>query len=299
MAEKRRGLGRTLETLLSGSAPSSETSSQVVENKENSGIAHLPVTSVAPGQYQPRRDFDEETLQNLAESIKSQGILQPIVVRKLASGNHEIIAGERRWRAAQLADLKEVPVIVKELSDEHALAIGLIENIQRENLNALEEAVALQRLVDEFQLTHQEVAQSVGRSRATVSNMLRILSLNPDVKTLLEHGDLELGHAKALLALSGQKQSAIARVVVAKGLSVRETEKLVKQTLNPSVQPTKEKVTLDPDIQRLQKRLSERLGAQVTIQVQNKGKGKLIINYNNLDELDGILAHIESTEPVS
>lgn len=296
MAEKKRGLGRTLETLLSGSAPSSENDSQPIENKENSGIARLPVTSMAPGQYQPRRDFDDESLQSLAESIKSQGILQPIVVRKLASGNHEIIAGERRWRAAQLADLKEVPVIVKELSDEHALAIGLIENIQRENLNALEEAIALQRLVDEFQLTHQEVAQSVGRSRATVSNMLRILSLNPDVKTLLEHGDLELGHAKAILALSGQKQSAIARVVVAKGLSVRETEKLVKQTLNPVVQPAKEKVTLDPDILRLQKRLTDRLGAEVSIQVHNKGKGKLVINYNSLDELDGILAHIESTE---
>ena len=299
MAEKKRGLGRTLETLLSGSAPSTETSSQPVEKQENSGLAQLPITSIAPGQYQPRRDFDEEALGALADSIKAQGILQPIVVRQLASGNYEIIAGERRWRAAQLADLSEVPVIVKELSDEQALAIGLIENIQRENLNALEEALALQRLVNEFSLTHQEVAEAVGRSRATVSNLLRILSLNPDVKTLLEHGDLELGHAKAILALEGQKQSAIARVVVAKGLSVRETEKLVKQTLQPAAKPVDKVNAIDPDIQRLQQRLSQRLGAEVAIQVQNNGKGKLVINYNSLDELDGILAHIEPSEAVS
>lgn len=292
MTEKRRGLGRTLETLLSGSAPLSVTAEDVIELKESASLLSLNIEKLAPGQYQPRREMDPEALNTLADSIKSQGILQPILVRQLGSGNYEIIAGERRWRAAKLAGLTEVPVILKTLNDEEALAIGLIENIQREDLNPLEEALALQRLASEFSLTHQEIADAIGRSRTAVTNLLRILTLNADVKHLLERGDIELGHAKVLLALEGSQQSVVAKIVVAKGLSVRETEHHIRQLQNEKLGLAKPAVTLDPDIRALQQRLSGQLGAQVSIQMQAKGKGKLVIVYNSLDELDGILAHI-------
>lgn len=290
MTEKKRGLGRTLETLLSGSAPSTITAE--LNRPKSTDLTYLDIEKLAPGQYQPRREMGPEALNALAESIKSQGILQPILVRQLGSGNYEIIAGERRWRAAQLAGLMEVPVIVKSLTDEEALAVGLIENIQREDLNPLEEALALQRLASEFALTHQEIADAIGRSRTAVTNLLRILTLNADVKNLLERGDIELGHAKVLLALEGGQQSIVAKIVVAKGLSVRETEHTVHQLQNEKLGLAKPVPVLDPDIRNLQQRLMAQLGAQVTIQMQSKGKGKLIIAYNSLDELDGILAHI-------
>lgn len=292
MAEKKRGLGRTLETLLSGSAPSAVITDDLVDKKDDLALKFLPIEKLAPGQYQPRRDIDQDALNALADSIKSQGVLQPIVARQLGSGSYEIIAGERRWRASQVAGLTEVPVIVKSLTDEEALAIGLIENIQREDLNPLEEALALQRLASEFSLTHQQIADSVGRSRTGVTNLLRILTLNTDVKTLLEHGDIELGHAKVLLALQGQKQSDTAKIIVSKGFSVRETEKYIHQLQNPTPKASKTTEAIDPDIRSLQQRLTQQLGAQVNIQMQTKGKGKLVITYNSLDELDGILAHI-------
>lgn len=295
MALKKRGLGRTLETLLAGSAPSTENSetTEPVDFNENIEFVRMPVDQLKPGQYQPRRDFDQDALQTLSESIKSQGILQPLVVRQLASGRYEIIAGERRFRAAQLAGLTEVPVIIKSLTDEEALAIALVENIQREDLNPLEEALALQRLANEFGLTHQETADAVGRSRSSVTNLLRLLTLNSDVKTLLEHGDIEVGHAKALLSLEGSKQSMAARMVVAKNLTVRETEGLVKNLLEDTPKKPKDKQIIDPDIRHLEQKLSAQLAAQVKIQSNAKGKGKLVISYSSLDELDGILSRIK------
>jgi len=250
----------------------------------------LPIEKLQRGQYQPRQQFGSEQLAELAESIKAQGIIQPIVVRKLASGQHEIIAGERRWRAAQLAGLDKVPVIVKDMTDEVAMAVALIENIQRQDLNPIEEAAALARLVEEFGLTQQEVAEKLGKSRTTVTNLLRILNLNPEVRLMLEQGKLELGHAKVLLALEGQNQTQVARLASLKGLTVRETEALVKKALNPS-QKSKT-ASLDPNVKRLKQDLEETLGARVELKHTPKGKGQLVIHYNSLDELDGILSHV-------
>ena len=301
MSAKKRGLGRGLDALLSSSkpAPSSskeqdtvnvteavQTAAQPVANE----LQKLPIEFLHSGKYQPRKDMSEEALEELASSIRSQGIIQPIVVRPVAENSFEIIAGERRWRAAQIAKLESVPCIVKDVPDEAAVAIALIENIQREDLNAMEEAIALNRLLNEFELTHQQVADAVGKSRTTVTNLLRLNNLNSDVKILLEHGDIEMGHARCLLALEGEAQSDAARLAVAKALTVRETEKLVRSILEPVA--AKKAPEKDPDVKRLEQKLADNLGAKVEINYNAKGKGKLVISYTNLDELDGILNRI-------
>ncbi|MDF2179716.1 ParB/RepB/Spo0J family partition protein [Aliiglaciecola sp. CAU 1673] len=290
MSTKKRGLGRGLDALLATSQHARQDRAPG-EDITRGELQKLPVEFLQPGKYQPRKDMSPEALEDLASSIRAQGIIQPIVVRKVAENKYEIIAGERRWRASQMAHLDVVPCLIKDVPDEAAVAIALIENIQREDLNAMEEAQALQRLLTEFELTHQEVAEAVGKSRATVTNLLRLNHLNDDVKLLLEYGDIEMGHARALLALEGDSQNEAARTVVAKGMTVRDTEKLVKKYLEPT--PAKSPVKLDPDIKRLESKLSENLGAVVTIAHTPKGKGKLVINYSSLDELDGILARIK------
>jgi ParB family chromosome partitioning protein len=251
----------------------------------------LPVDVIVRGKYQPRVDMHKESLSELADSIRAQGVLQPIVVRRVSDSGYEIIAGERRWRAAQLAGLHEVPVIVRDVEDRAAIAIALIENIQRENLNPMEEAHALDRLIREFELTHEQAAEAVGRSRAAVSNLLRLLDLDDGVKRMVERGELEMGHARALLSLAGSAQLEVARKVAAGGLSVRATEGLVRKMLRPH--PAKTPQRKDPDIRQLETRLADTLGASVQIQSGRGGKGKLEIRYNSLDELDGILAHIQ------
>ena len=254
-----------------------------------SALRHLPLDRIKPGPYQPRSVFDPESLKELADSIRAQGVIQPIMVRPL-DGEFEIIAGERRWRAAQQAGIEEIPVIVRDVDDEVAVALALVENIQRENLNPLEEAAALKRLVGDFQLTHQEAAEAVGRSRSTVSNLLRLLELSEDVREMVDARHLEMGHARALLSLSHALQVRAAREVVRKELSVRETERLVRRLLNP---PKPGSRTVDPDILRLQDQLSEALCAKVKIQHGQKGKGKLVIAYNSPDELEGIIGHLK------
>ena len=244
------------------------------------------------GTYQPRVHFEPEALQELADSITAQGVVQPIVVRPLQDGRFELIAGERRWRATQLAGLCSIPAVVKDLDDQSAAAVSLIENIQRENLNPLEESRALQRLIDEFDMTHQQVAEVVSRSRTSVTNLLRLKDLNDDVKTLVDEKQIEMGHARALLALTGSEQSMLAQKVASRGLSVRETEQLVRKQLNPVEKPKHASGQQDPDIKRLTEELSERIGAPVDLQSRSGGKGKLIISYNSLDELDGILSKI-------
>jgi ParB family chromosome partitioning protein len=292
MAAKKRGLGRGLDALLGGdSGGDTETAESV---SKNAGPSVLPVDIIERGRFQPRRDFNAESLQELADSIAAQGVVQPIVVRPLAEGRYEIIAGERRWRAAQQAGLSDIPVVVRDVTDKTAMAMGLIENIQREDLNPLEESTALQRLLNEFELTHQQIAQAVGKSRTTVTNLLRLLDLNEDVKSYIEQGSLEMGHARALLGLKGQIQSETAKKVAARGLSVRETEKLVRrlqsgETVSGSARPAKPE---DPNIRRLESGLTDKLGAMVRIQQGGGGKGKLVISYNTLDELEGILDHI-------
>jgi ParB family chromosome partitioning protein len=290
---KKRGLGRGLDALL-GSAGIPDQSPQ---SREVTGLRELPVDLIERSRYQPRADFNEEALQELADSIRAQGVIQPVVVRPLAghANRYELIAGERRWRAAQLAGLHAVPAVIREVDDQAAMAMALIENIQRQALNPIEEAVALNRLIGEFGLTHEQTAEAVGRSRAAVSNMLRLLNLEPEVKSLVEQRELEMGHARALLALQGAAQIRAARHVIDKGLSVRETERLVKKdgSGSPHTKTTGSPPGLDPDTQRLQDELSERLGAKVQFQTAKGGKGKLIIQYNSLDELDGILNHIK------
>ena len=289
MATKTRGLGRGLDALLGGAnvAAVQEEAAQV----DRSELQQLPVDIIQRGKYQPRRDIDPATLDELAHSIRSQGVMQPIVVRSIGSGRYEIIAGERRWRASQQAGLDKIPAIVREVSDEAAIAMALIENIQREDLNPIEEAVALQRLQQEFQLTQQQVADAVGKSRVTISNLLRLIALPDEIKTLLSHGDLEMGHARALLGLPGERQVEGARHVVARGLTVRQTEALVRQWLSQK-EDDKSAPKSDPDIVRLEQRLAERLGSPVQIKHGEKGKGQLVIRYNSLDELQGVLAHI-------
>lgn len=285
--QKKRGLGRGLDALLSSARPDTAGMTQ-------GQLRNLPVDIIQRGKYQPRKNMHAENLQDLADSIRAQGVVQPIVVRQLGqAGRYEIIAGERRWRAAQLAGLQDIPAIVRNVSDNDALAIALIENIQRAELNAMEEANAFKRLIGEFGMTHEAVAQAVGRSRAAVSNLLRLLDLNDDVKQLVERGTLEMGHARALLALSGKPQSAAAQDVAKRALSVRETERLVQRLLAAPRGKSVEKRRADPDVRRLEKDLAEKLGASVRIQAGAKGKGKLVISYNSLDELDGILKHIK------
>lgn len=296
MSARKRGLGRGLDALLA--TQSNQTTVEEVSTEETTatstdktaGLVKLPIEQLQPGKYQPRKDMSPDALEELASSIKTQGIIQPIVVRLVAEDQYEIIAGERRWRASQIAELDTVPCIIKDVPDEAAVAIALIENIQREDLNAMEEAIALQRLQDEFELTHQEVADAVGKSRTSVTNYLRLNKLELDVKTLMEHGDLEFGHAKVLLGLSGDEQVLAARKVVAKDLTVRETEKLVN-TIAEGEKPKAEKAK-DPDVKLLEQQLVEKLGAKVDISYNRKGKGKLVISYTSLEELDGIISHI-------
>jgi ParB family transcriptional regulator, chromosome partitioning protein len=288
MAAKKRGLGeRGLGALLAGSKVKLQT-----EATQDGELRDLPVDLVQRGKYQPRRDMDPDALEELADSIRQQGVMQPIIVRPIAEGRYEIIAGERRWRATQIAGLDRVPSIIRDVADDAAVAMALIENIQRENLNAMEEAIALQRLQEEFELTQQEVAEAVGKSRSTVTNLLRLIGLSSEVKIMLEHGDLEMGHGRAMLSLSPELQLQTARQVEAKSLSVRQTEALVRRLQEEKEHP-KEPKKVDPDIRRLQEGLSEKIGANVDIKHSAKGKGKLIIQYSSLDELDGILDHIK------
>ena len=289
---KRRGLGRGLDALLTTPASNSSEEPGVDKGNKESELQNLPIEQLHPGKYQPRKDMSAEALDDLANSIKSQGIIQPIVVRPISDHSYEIIAGERRWRAAQIAELDNVPCLIKHVPDEAAVAIALIENIQREDLNAMEEAIALERLLIEFELTHQEVAEAVGKSRTAVSNLLRLNNLNSEVKTLLEHGDIEMGHARALLALDNDIQTNTARIVVAKELNVRETEALIKKVQLPEKE-TKEK-KIDPNTKALEQNLSEKLGSQVAINHNKKGKGKLVISYSDLSELDGIVSRFNS-----
>ena len=289
MSAKKRGLGRGLDALLATSQSSAHQHPET--SASQSELSTLPIEHLVPGKYQPRKDMSPEALEELASSIRSQGVIQPIVVRQVDNHRYEIIAGERRWRAAQLAQLDDIPCLVKNVPDEAAVAIALIENIQREDLNAMEEAMALNRLMNEFSLTHSQVADAVGKSRTTVTNLLRLNNLNDDVKLLVEHGDIEMGHARALLALEGDAQSDAAQTVSGKGLTVRDTEKLVKKLLEPA-KPKPEKV-LDPDVKQLIERLSETLGAPVNIDHNAKGKGKMVINFNDLDQLDGIISKFQ------
>ncbi|MCU1719120.1 ParB/RepB/Spo0J family partition protein [Pseudomonas sp. 5P_3.1_Bac2] len=289
MAVKKRGLGRGLDVLLGGTTTTAleEQAAQAPSHE----LQHLPLDLIQRGKYQPRRDMDPTALEELAQSIKVHGVMQPIVVRPIGEGRYEIIAGERRWRASQQAGMDTIPALARDLPDEAAIAMALIENIQREDLSPIEEATALQRLQQEFQLTQQQVADAVGKSRVTISNLLRLIGLPEEIKTLLAHGDLEMGHARALLGLPAERQTEGARHVVARGLTVRQTEALVRQWLNAKDKPAPVSKA-DPDISRLEQRLAERLGSPVQIKHGNKGKGQLVISYSSLDELQGVLAHI-------
>lgn len=280
---KPKGLGRGLDALLSGDSGSAESDAlRVVE-----------ISQLKPGKYQPRTQMDQESLAELAASIKAQGIMQPILVRE-AEGKLEIIAGERRWRASQLAGLQQVPVLVREIPDEAALAMALIENIQRENLNPLEEANGIKRLIDEFGMTHQAAAEAVGRSRTAVTNLLRLLNLAKPVQELVMQGRIDMGHARALLSLEGAKQITIAEQIAQGGLSVREAEALVRRA--SSATPRSVSKTVDKDVKRLQEELSDLLGAEVNIQSSSNGKGKVSIRYHSLDQLDGLIAAIRGNE---
>jgi ParB family chromosome partitioning protein len=289
MAAKKRGLGRGLDALLGGKTITAlQEEATEVDQRE---LQYVPLDLIQRGKYQPRRDMDPTALEELAQSIKAQGVLQPIVVRPIGGGRFEIVAGERRWRASQQAGLERIPAMVRDLPDEAAIAMALIENIQREDLNPIEEAMALQRLQQEFQLTQQQVAEAVGKSRVTITNLLRLIALPEEIKTLLSHGDLEMGHARALLGLPAEQQTEGARHVVARGLTVRQTEALVRQWLSSKEKPAAVTKT-DPDIRRLEQRLAARLGSPVQIKHGSKGKGQLVIRYSSLDELQGVLAHI-------
>jgi ParB family transcriptional regulator, chromosome partitioning protein len=279
---KHKGLGRGLDALLGGTS----------RRPDQDELAQLPVGAIKPGKYQPRSRMDEASLAELAASIKVRGVIQPIVVRPVGSSQYEILAGERRWRAARLAGLGQVPAIIREVPDEAALGIGLIENIQREDLNPLEEAGGLKRLIDEFRLTHEEVAGAVGRSRAGVTNLLRLLELAPAVQAMLLDGRIDMGHARALLALSKSRQVEVAGQVAAKGLSVRETERLVQQATHPGAAARPAAARLDADSRRLQEELAESLGANVHLKPRASGKGSVVIDYSSLDELSGIVKRL-------
>jgi len=289
MAIKKNPLGRNLSSMLSQSALQHAAENVGSELSGRDSLKSLPLDLISPGPFQPRSVFDTDRLQELAESIQHQGVIQPIVVRVRGNNNYELIAGERRWRAAQIAGIERIPAIVREVPDEIAIAMALVENIQREDLNPLEEATALRRLVDEFQMTHQEAGDAVGRSRSAVSNLLRLLELSREVRELVDARHLEMGHARALLTLETSMQAQAARQVVSKGLSVRETEQLVRRLKNP---PVPKKRELDPDIQQLQDKLAEKLCARVKLSFNARGKGKLVIAYNSADELDGILQQL-------
>lgn len=305
MVVKRTGLGRGLEALLGSPGDAAQAAAPGVEAAKKTaaaeGLRSLPVDLLVRGAYQPRHDMHHESLEDLASSIRTQGVIQPIVVRLLADkgpGNtprYEIIAGERRWRAAQMAGLQSVPVVVRDVPDSDAIVMSLIENIQREDLSPLEEAMAVRRLIDEFGLTHEAAADAIGRSRVAVSNLLRLMQLGEVARELLEKRAIEMGHARALLGLSDSRmQAEVSRLVATKGLSVRETERLVKrmQEGQTNKDGKAQLQSKDPDVRRLENDLAEKLGARVLIQHGRGGKGKVVVAYNSLDELDGILAHI-------
>jgi len=313
LIKRKRGLGRGLDALLgtgsksntqqdteqdSNSSTNDHIESAPQQNKDGT-LRNVPIELIQPGTYQPRVDMHAEALEELADSIKAQGVIQPIVIRPLNTDKNtpaneqkfEIIAGERRWRASQMAGLDKIPAVIREVTDKATIAMALIENIQREDLNPVEEANAIKRLINEFNMTHQTAAEAVGRSRTAVSNLLRLLELGNETKILLENGDLEMGHARALLALENAQQIEAAKQVISMELSVRDTEKLVKKLLTPKV--IKAETKPDPDISNLENSLSEKLGAKVNFKHNTKGKGKMFIAYNSLDELEGILAHIK------
>jgi len=288
MAIKGPRLGRGIDALLGGGVD------DVAEDRaeKEGSLRQIAVDLLQRGKYQPRSHMGKEALEELAESIRQQGVVQPIVVRPIGEGRYEIVAGERRWRASQLAGLDKIPALVRDIPDEAAIAVALIENIQRENLNPIEEANALQRLANEFNLTHEQVATHVGRSRVAVSNLLRLLNLNTEVRAMLEKGELDMGHGRALLALEGTAQSQVARQIAHKQLSVREAEALVRHSQNKPGKAAKS-AKVDADTADLQRELSDKLGAKVSLSHNKNGKGKLIIEYNSLDELDGILQKIK------
>lgn len=301
---KRKGLGRGLDSLISGatgvsSVDAIRSATEALKIKEDDDkvvdgeLKHLPVEFLQRGKYQPRRDMSPEALEELSQSIKAQGVMQPIVVRPMGENKYEIIAGERRWRATQLAELDKIPAVIRDVPDETAIAMALIENIQREDLNPVEEATALKRLQEEFELTQQEVAETVGKSRTAITNLLRLLNLTTEVKTLLEHGDLEMGHARCLLTLEEEQQRDAARIIVSKGLSVRQAEALAKKIQEESNPENIKPEKTSPDLKNLEEGLAEHIGVPVIVQHSAKGKGKLVLKYNNLDELDGILAHLQ------
>jgi ParB family chromosome partitioning protein len=294
MATKRQSLGKGLDALLGLAEDITADQELAIDGKKISDgtLKQIPVEFLQRGEYQPRREFNADSLQELADSIASQGLIQPILVREIAQNKYEIIAGERRWRAVQLAGLDTIPAMVREISDQATIAMALIENIQREDLNAIEESQALIRLQDEFNLTQQQVAQAVGKSRSAVTNLMRLATLQPLVQQQLERGDIELGHAKCLLALEGETQIVAARTVASEGLTVRQTEVLVKKLQSPDT-GKKSIATPNQDIVNLQTELSEKLGAAVKIQHGSRGSGKLTISYNSVDELDGILGHLK------
>ncbi len=288
MAAKKRGLGRGLDALLGAENKSAEPPAA----KRHQVLEELPIEWIRPGKYQPRKAMDQAALEELSASIKAQGVMQPIVVREIDGENqYEIIAGERRWRATQLAGLPKIPAVIKDVDDEAVVAMSLIENIQREDLNPMEESLALHRLVREFDLTHQQVADAVGKSRTGVTNLLRLANLSPAVAQMLVNGDIEMGHARALLRLDDDRQAAAGREIVAKGLNVRQTEDMVRRLMSTDTAKKKSQPRNDADTRRLEEKLSTRLGQPVAIQHTAKGKGKLVINYGSLDELEGILNH--------
>lgn len=288
MIKRKGGLGRGLDVLLGAARGEAPSDPPLAET-----LRQLPVERICRGRYQPRLDLREDTLQDLAESIRAQGVVQPLLVRPLGEDRYELIAGERRWRAAQLAGLREVPAVIREVPDQAAIAVALIENIQREDLNPLEEAVALQRLAAEFALTHQQTAEAVGRSRAAVSNLLRLLELTEEVQQLVRERKLDMGHARALLSLSPPLQREAAHQVLLRGLSARETESLVRRLRQSVIAPSPPAEPADPDLRRLQDNLSERLCARVQVRHNASGKGRVVIHYNSLDELDGIITRVK------
>lgn len=285
---RKTGLGRGLDALLGSSQSASGDNETAV-----SELQYINLNQLQPGQYQPRTNMAQDKLQELADSIEAQGIVQPIVVRKISSRMFEIIAGERRWRAAKLAKLKQVPVLVKQVDDQQTIAMALIENIQREDLNPLEEAQALNRLIEEFSITHSQAAEAVGRSRVAVSNLLRLLDLSAIVKKLLNENLLEMGHARCLLGLDNQQQARAADEIIAKKLTVRQAEALVKAIKNPPAKIVQSETKKSADVRHLEQQLSEKLCTQVAIQEQGNGKGKLVIHFHDADELEGILERIK------
>lgn len=286
MATKKRGLGRGLDALLADVSQEDKVSL-------DDSLQHFPLDMIQPGKYQPRVDMSQESLEELADSIRAQGLVQPIVVRPVAEGKYEIVAGERRWRASRMAGLVDVPVLVRDVSDRSAIAMALIENIQRENLNPMEEANALFRLREEFEMTHQQAAEAVGKSRTAVTNLLRLRNLNDDVKKLVENCDLEMGHARALLALEGEKQSEAASQIVEKGLSVRETEQLIRRLQNPKKPAQKQSQIELEEIHHIEESINHKLDSGCSIKHSASGKGRLVINYKNVDELKKIIRRIK------